>query len=463
MAKDDVFLPPLDEQKSSDKVALLPPIEEEGTATKLAKQAAGGFREAIPFVGEGMAEKAGIPKPQGMTEKLTRRGARLAPYFALPAATGVGVLPSALGLGAATLGGQLVEELGYGPLPQAGAEILGGGVGQATGTIAGKTLGYIEPQLVELSKKASKFFEIGPGARTAKGMKYGAGETEAQAIRNVNNFTLEATKRAGSEAKKVDGEWIKKTGDALGSEANSIFGNKTFQTNQQFLNDVNSLVVRAEGAFGEQGNVVKSILEKNIQGQRPRGELVGPTFAASDLQKAIIEVNQKLSGASGNAASLLYDLKDSLEKLAKANLQSYGPNLVKKYDDWKSKYHAFATIRDIGERAGVEGLTAAGQINPKAAFDVIKERTGGNPVRNVLHDNLGEFGNLMPYKRFPETGAMKAIMGAATETPLAKALKVGLQPRAPSKLGERMRAAATFAPGATQMQITPEDVELLPR
>ena len=101
-------------------------------------------------------------------------------------------------------------------------------------------------------------------------MKYGAGETEESAIRNLNKFTKEATQRAGNPTNKVDGKWLKKTSETLGSKAEQLFGNKKFSPDATFVTEINSLVRSAEGAFGEQGNVVKSILEKNIRADRNR-------------------------------------------------------------------------------------------------------------------------------------------------------------------------------------------------
>jgi hypothetical protein len=292
-------------------------------------------------------------------------------------------------------------------------------------------------------------------------MKYGAGETEEIAIRNLNKFTKEATKRAGSAVDRVDGSWVNKTGRSLGNEANRIFSNKTFISDPSFLQEVTDLAYKAEGAFGQQGNVVKTILEKNIGGKRTGGELVGPQFKAEDLRSAIVEVNDRLSSASGNEAKLLHDLKDSLEKLAETNLRLYDPKLVKDYENWRKQYNSFATIRDAFSLAGKEGTTAAGQLNPQAMLNVIKNRTGGNPIRNPLYGDLAEFGQLMPAKSMPRKGLAMAGLQTFTESPLAKALQTGLQPRATSKLESRLRTAQALSPVQQYTQITPDELKII--
>ena len=95
-----------------------------------------------------------------------------------------------------------------------------------------------------------------------------------------------------------------------------------------------------------------------------------PKFTVEQIvEKAIKEVNKRLDGATGPQAGLLHDLKDSLERLAEVNFNKIDPKLANEYNDWKKQYSSFATIRDISQRAGKEGITAAGQINPQL-FDL---------------------------------------------------------------------------------------------
>lgn len=424
-----------------------------------AQQTARGVMEAVPFVGERMAEKAGLPEPATFGERLTRRAARNLPYALGAGMTGVGALPATIGWVGATGLGQAAEELKLPESYQSLAEIVGGAIPQAARTVVGKTAGFIEPQLEEVYKKGKKIFELGPGAKSAKGMKYGAGETEESAIRNLNKFTKEATQRAGNASTKIDGDWLKETSKTLGSKAEQLFGNKKFSPDATFVTEINSLVRSAEGAFGEQGNVVKSILEKNIRGARPRGGFISPSFDAKDLHSAIKEVNKRLDGATGPQAGLLHDLKDSLERLAEVNFNKISPKLANEYNDWKKQYSSFATIRDISQRAGKEGITAAGQINPQAASNVIYSRTYGQPTRNPLYENLGEFGKVMGYKKPPATSAIPALYQTVTESPLAKALQLVFQPRVMSKAAERGRMSQTLAPAQKFTQIEPSESE----
>jgi hypothetical protein len=448
------IIPPSDSR--SDEVKITEPDSSFRRAEKIARR---GVIEAIPFVGEKIAEREELPKPDNFGERLSRRTFRNLPYAA-PAIAANPILGAA-GLVGATALGQAAEEFGVPESYQPIAEIIGGSIPSAVRTVAGKTAGYIEPQLEELYKKGKSIFEFGPGARSAAGMKYGAGETEEMAIRNLNKFTKEATKRAGSAVDRVDGSWVNKTGKTLGNEANRIFSNKTFISDPKFIQEVTDLAYKAEGAFGQQGNIVKTILEKNIGGKRTGGELVGPQFKAEDLRSAIVEVNDRLSSASGNEAKLLHDLKDSLEKLAENNLRLYDPKLVKDYENWRKQYNSFATIRDAFSLGGKEGTTAAGQLNPQAMLNVIKNRTGGNPIRNPLYGDLAEFGQLMPAKSMPRKGVAMAGLQTFTESPLAKALQTGLQPRTTSKLESRLRSAQALSPAQQYTQITPNELKIL--
>lgn len=453
---DDEVKVTLPSQKDSDEVKITLP---KSAAARGAEQAAGGVIEAIPFYGERLSEKAGISKPETFTERLTRRAFRNLPYAA--PAIAVNPIVGTAGLAGATALGQAAEELGLPEGYQAASEILGGAIPSVARTVAGKTMGYIEPQLEELYKKGKGLFELGPGARSSAGMKYGAGETEEAAIRNLNKFTEMATAVAGKATKKVDGDWIKSTGDTLKKEANSIFKDKTFISDPKFLNEVTDLSFKAEGAFGQQGNVVKTILEKNIGGKRPGGRLVEPSFSAEDLRSAIVEVNDRLGSATGNEAGLLYKLKDSLEELAKDNLRQYGGDLAQRYETWRKNYHAFSTIKDVYRREGTSGVTAAGQLNPKTLKDVIDVRTNSNPTRNPLYSGLAEFGDVMKAKSMPRRGVTAAALQVLPETSLAKALKLGFQPRATTKLEERLRAAQVLSPAQKYTQLSPDEIQVI--
>jgi hypothetical protein len=452
---DEVKITPPSDSRS-DEVKITEPDSSFRRAEKIARR---GVIEAIPFVGEKIAEREELPKPDNFGERLSRRTFRNLPYAA-PAIAANPILGAA-GLVGATALGQAAEEFGVPESYQPIAEIIGGSIPSAVRTVAGKTAGYIEPQLEELYKKGKSLFEFGPGAKSAAGMKYGAGETEEMAIRNLNKFTKEATKRAGSAVDRVDGSWVNKTGKTLGNEANRIFSNKTFISDPKFIQEVTDLAYKAEGAFGQQGNIVKTILEKNIGGKRTGGKLVGSQFKAEDLRSAIVEVNDRLSSASGNEAKLLHDLKDSLEKLAENNLRLYDPKLVKDYENWRKQYNSFATIRDAFSLGGKEGTTAAGQLNPQAMLNVIKNRTGGNPIKNPLYGDLAEFGQLMPAKSMPRKGVAMAGLQTFTESPLAKALQTGLQPRTTSKLESRLRSAQALSPAQQYTQITPNELKIL--
>jgi len=412
----------------------------------IAGQAVSGLKESIPFVSP---EKAEGPAPRTFGEKFTRRFARNLPLDVGIGAFG-GPAGALLGTGAAAtsaLAGTAAEQLGVGKTGQTAAEIVGGFAPGVARTVVGKTAGFIEPQLEELYKKGKQYFELGPGARTQKGMAYGTGETEEAAIRNLNKYTKEATKRAGNETQNITNEWVKQTGDKLIGDVNKIFAGKTFSATPKFEKELETIANKAEGAFGEQGNVVKNILENNIKGDRPRGALIGTRFAAEDLRNAIIEVNGKLDGATGNQARLLHDLKDSLENLAESNLSGAAKDA---YKTWKSQYASFATIRDTLQREGSIGISRAGQINPEKLLDVITSRTGGYGTRNPLYDSLGEFGSILKSKTFGDKGALKALTEYFTESPLSKGLKAFIQPKVMSKAGERAARVVPFTPAILQ-------------
>jgi hypothetical protein len=431
---------------------------EDGNGSSLggsAQQVGRGVLEAVPFVGEKMAESAGLPQPKTFTERLTKRAATNLPYALGAGVTGVGAIPAAVGFVGATGLGQAAEELGVSKPYQPVFEMLGGGLAPLTKNVSGKVLGYIEEPLEQLAKKASKEYEIGPGAKTAQGMKYGTGETPTSALQNLNKFTEQATARAGNPTKTVDANWINSTGKQLGTEVNRIFAGQTFNSSPAFVNELNDLSKAAESAFGQQGNVVKTILEKNIGGQRAGGALVDPQFAAEDLRKAIVEVNGALSSAKGNQAKILHDLKDSLENIAEQNLKRIDPtgNLAKQYNDWRTKYNSFATIRDVNEVAGRGAITAAGQINPSKLLDVVTTRTGGDATKSPLFSGLAEYGDIMKYKPIPSTGVTKGVTEFFTESPIAKALKTGLQTKLPTKAQGRAGYIQPFAPAQRYTQI----------
>lgn len=416
------------------------------------KAAQRGLYESVPFVGEKAATEAGLPEPSNLGERLTRRAARNAPYAAL-AAPFVTPAGAAIGLAGSTLLGQAAEEIGVPESYQPIAEMLGGGFGSGARGIAGRTLGYTQPALVESSKKAAKAgYELGPSSKAERGMMYGAGPTEESAIRNLDKFTKDAAQRAGNPlqaGKGIDGSWVTDTSKKLSNEANRIFSGKSFATTPQFSNDIVNIEREAAGIFGEQGNAVSNLLEKNIQGYRPGGAFTQPKFKAEDLRSAIVDVNERLMGeAPANQKKVLYKLKDSLEKLVEDNFKSLNqPQLVKDYNDWKSNYHSFATIKDLVQRG--TGITGAKQIDPAKLKSLVESRTGGNPVINPLYDNLAEFGNILAAKTTAAPGFLKAGYRTITESPLVRALGGVFQPSVGRRGGSTAAAAQTVAP-ATQ-------------
>ena len=446
MAEELELLPP---PKAKDGDLLPPPSKQSQALKGTSQQAARGFLESVPFVGEKIAESVDLPQPKTFTERLTKRAFTNLPYALTAGATGVGAFPAAVGFLGATGLGQLAEEIGVPKSYQPPIEMLGGGLAPMAKDVSGRMLGYIQPALEELYKKGKKLgYELGPGARAEQGMKYGAGPTPESNIRNLNKFTEEATARAGNQAKKVDANWIETTGDTLGTEVNRLFAGQTFVSPPNFINDLTKISRDAEGAFGQQGNIVKTILENNIGGQRPGGALVSPSFAAEDLRKAIVQVNSALTNAEGNQATLLHDLKDTLEDVAAKNLDRIDPTgkLTKQYNNWRTKYNSFATIRDINQLGGREGVTSAGQLNPNKLLDVITSRTGGNATRSPLFTDLGEFGDILKFKNVPTAGPFAAATQFFTESPLAKVLQAGMQPRATSKLGSKAGYIQPLAP-----------------
>ena len=456
MSDDIQIIPP----KTNDDIQIIEPPSKSQQALKgTTAQAARGVLEAVPFIGEKMAGAAGLPEPKTFPERLTKRAATNLPYALAAGATGVGAIPAAVGFVGATGLGQLAEEVGVPKSYQPVAEMVGGGLAPFTRDVSGRMLGYIQPSLEALYKKGKDLgYKLGPSARAEQGMKYGAGADPQSNIQNLNKFTKEATARAGNPAEKINADWIKKTGDDLGTEVNRLFAGQTFQSSQPFIQDLNKIAREAEGAFGQQGNVVRTILEKNIGGQRAGGALVSPQFAAEDLRKAIVQVNGALSNAKGNEARILHDLKDSLENVAATNLTRIDPTgkLTKQYNDWRTKYNSFATIRDVNQTAGREGVTAAGQLNPTKLLDVVTTRTGGNATRSPLYTDLAELGDILKVKNVPLAGPLKSSVQFFTESPLAKTLQAGLQPRAPTKLGSKAGYIQPLAPAQRYTQIEGE-------
>jgi len=455
--------------QSGSQLSALPGYEDIGEPEKPSalmgsiKQAGRGFLEGInPFTGEKMAEQAELPLPTSFTERLTRRAARNLPA-ALATAPFTGGIPSAIGyLGSVGLG-TLAEELGVPESYQPVAEVAGAGIPQLGKNIIGRTMGYIQPQLQELASKAKKVggYDIGPGAKTEQGMKYGTGDDPRASIWNLDRATKDATARAGNsieQGKAIDGQWIQQTAKKLGDEANSIFAGHRFSADQPFLEQINSLVTRAEGAFGEQGNVVKTILNSNIRGERPQGALISGDFAAPDLRSAIVDVNARLSGAKPNEVKILSDLKDSLESLAERNFTNLNlPELSQRYNTWKSNYSSFATLRDLFLTEGNLGVTRAGQVNPSKLLDIITQRTGGNPVRNPLYENLAEYGPVLQAKKPVTQGGIKATLSELTESPLAKVLKTTLMSKVPTKESGYGLTAQTLAPLTKYFQVDSEE------
>lgn len=427
------------------------------------KIATKGLFESIPLVGQSISERIKGPEPKTETERFLKRGASLAPY-AIP-----GIMASPIvgtsSLILSTAGGEAAERLGGGPWSQAGAEMLGGGIPGVMRQVAGKTLGYIEPELESLSKLAKKEgYEIGPGARTRQGMSYGAGEDAEQASRNLKKATQEATARAGNVSDVIDAEWSKKTGTQLQNEVNGLFAGKRFNTDVSDVSNIQKIFNDSKSAFGDQYNIVESIITDNIAGARPGGKIVGTgvtqlqpsVFDAEGLRKAIIQINYRLgTGENPVQNTLLYDLKDALDSIAEKNLSKQGgKKLADKYVDWKRKYHAYATINDVLERGGVD---EAKKINLPKLKQIILNRQGSrNAGSHPLHDRLAEYADVIRSYTGGQKGVVKAVSEIPGETTAGKAIKSALQPRVGERYDELRRALGTFAgPLATQTQLTP--------
>ena len=446
MADEIELLPP---PKSDDKVKLLAPPKAPSGLERGAKSAARGLAESIPFTGEKIAESFDLPKPTTFSERLTRRAARNFPY-ALAAAPFTGGIPSALGFAGATGLGQLAEEIGVPESYQPVAEILGGGAGQVSADVLGRTLGYAQKPLAALTSKAKDLgYEVDYGAKTAQGMKYGSGGNPQSAIRNLNKFTEEATARAGKPTSNVNAAWVEQTQAELGNEVGSLFAGKTFTSKPGFQQRIKDVVDEAESIFGQQGNTARTIIEKNIGGQRAGGELLSPQFKAEDLRGAITQVNSALSGAKGPQAKVLHDLKDALEELASKNLTGAE---AKQYDAWRKKYNSWSAISDLIQLEGKTGITAAGQVNPEKLLDELTRRTGGRAAFNPLYKDIGELGDILKSQVIKPTGALNAALQSVTESPLAKALGATMQRGVPGRRSGIAGTAQTLAPSQQYLQ-----------
>jgi len=434
MSDEVELLPP--PKSSTGDLTLLPPPKKEGPGfVSTAKQLGAGAIEAVPFYGEELAKKTGVSEPKTLIERTARRTGKTLPY-ALAAAPFTGGMSAVLGLGGSVAAGQAAEELGVPKEYQPVAEIVGTGAGQVGADVLGRTIGYAEKPLVELYKRAKDTFKLGPGSRTAQGMKYGAGETPIEASQNLTKATQIATERTGYPAKSVNDTWIKNTQQQLGKDVDKIFAGKTFYSDPQFLQELSVLNAEANMAFGEKGNVVRTILEKNIGGKRVGGGLIDPQFEAKSLRGAIEDVNAYLANAEGKQAQILHDTAETLHNLAEANLRSLpnGAKLVKEYQDWRKQYTAYATIRDTYQR--VAGRTAAGQIPLDELQQEIIRRSGTKANSNPLFKDLAEFGPLFRGTSVSQRpGVATAAVRSITESPISKALQLGMQPSVPTRYG----------------------------
>jgi hypothetical protein len=449
-----------EETKTSDK----------STAKQYGGVVGRGLLEAVPFYGERLAEKFDAPQPETLGQRFAKRVSQNLPYN-VPVMAVNPVLGGATLLGS-SIAGQAAEELGGGPLTQMAAEFAGGGIPSLSRAVVGKMTGFKTPELTELTKEAKQAgYEMGPGAKSRKGMAYGAGENIEAMERNLVRATEAATERAGNAAKSIDSKWLNETQNKLGKEVDRIFGNKIFKTDYQDSSSISKVLNEAQSAFGEQGNVVKSIIESNIKGSRPGGKIIdevqgrgfviplNSTFKAEDLRKAIIDVNSRLgSGSNPNQNRLLYELKNALENIAQRNLQATDPNLVKDYSKWRSDYTAYSTIRDAYARAGEEGILKGGQINPKTLLDVVIQH-GGNPAyayKNPLYKDLAVFGDVIGT---PRSLSGKGLTAAATnvlgQTLPAKLAASALQPKVLTPQQEAYRRLGVYGTPFSQLQLEP--------
>jgi hypothetical protein len=446
------------------------PSSDKNTAKQYAGVVKRGLLEAVPFYGEKLAEKFDAAKPETLGQRFAKRVAQNLPYTA-PIIAVNPLLGGATLLGS-SVAGQAAEEMGGGPLMQMGAEFAGGGVPSVARSVVGKLTGFKTPELTQLTKEAKKAgYETGPGAKSRKGMAYGAGEDIESMERNLVRATQAATERAGNPSKKIDSDWLNETQTKLGDEVNRIFGNKIFKTDYQDSASISKVLNDAQSAFGEQGNVVKNIIESNIKGDRPGGKIIdeiqnrgfvlplNSNFKAEDLRKAIIDVNSRLgSGSNPNQNRLLYELKNALENIAQRNLQVVDPELVKDYAKWRSDYTAYSTIRDAYAKAGEEGILKGGQINPKTLLDVVIQHSG-NPAyayKNPLYKDLAVFGDVIGT---PKGLSGKSLTAATTnvlgQTLPAKFLATIAQPKVMTPRQETFRKIGVYGSPFSQLQLEP--------
>ena len=451
----------------ADEYKNLTDEKSDSTASKYGGVIKRGLAESIPFYGEKIAESAELPKPESLGQRFTKRVATNLPWNA-PIMVANPLLGTAT-LAGSSIFGQAAEELGGGTLTQMGAEILGGGIPSFGRSVLGKMVGHKIPELEELVKKAkADDYEVGAAAKSRKGMAYGAGDDPEKLERNLTKATQKATERTGNKTDSIDSNWLNTTQTKLGSEVSRIFGNKVFKTDFQDSASITKVLNEAQSAFGDQGNVVKSIIESNIKGNRPGGKIIdeikgsgfiipiNSTFNADDLRKAIIDVNARLgSGTNPNQNRLLYELKTSLENIAQRNLIKIDKQLAEDYSKWKADYTAYATLRDLYSKAGESGIAIGGKVNPRALLDIIVQRTG-NPAyvqNNPLYKNIAEYGDILSAPKASTKMGKSAVLSALGETTPSKALSSFLQPGILTPKEEMFKKIGIYGTPTSQIQL----------
>lgn len=430
--------------------------------------AARGLAEAVPVYGERFAEKMNLPKAQNLGERTEERAFRNLPYN-VPLMVANPVLGTATWLGSVG-GGQAAEEMGGGPLTQATGEILGGGAPGFVRGVSGQMFGHIVPEIEEVSQKAAKSgYELGPGARTRQGMAYGSGETSEAMERNLTKATKEATQRTGSVAEKIDETWLNNTQRKLGIEVENLFKNRRFTTTPQEVSQIEDVLKKVDQAFGDQANSVRTIIDSNIKGYRPTGKIVetvdgvpkASEFDAKGLREAISQINAKLgTGQNPSQNALLHDLKDVLDNVAYNNLKDASPALAKQYSDWKSKYTAYATLRDLYSRFGKSGIDEAGKINVQTLRDIIATRSGNaaNALKNPLTPELAEYGDILRTSKSPTRDTLyQSVKQNIKESAIPKAIMGFMQPVVSAKETGLLKALGVYGPaGSLATQKTPD-------
>jgi hypothetical protein len=406
--------------------------EEKDGAGQYAGVATRGLLEAIPVYGEKAADVLNLAKPTNAKQRLTERAATALPYnaYQIYKSPAKGLASYATQV----LAGQTAKELGGGPLTQGAAEILGGGLPSFVKNVSGKVFGYVDPFLKTAAKKAAKDgYEVGSGAKTGVGMKYGAGETPEALERNLTKATKEATKRSGSEVAAIDESWLKGQQTNLSNQVENIFKDTTFVTDASDAAKIDQILSDTQQAFGEQYSTVESIITGNIKGARPSGKIIetvevppfgtvstGSSFSGEGLRKAIIQINGRLGTGNNQVQnSLLYDLKTALEEIANKNLTAIDPNLAKEYEEWRRSYASFATLRDAFEKGAVDNL---GKIDVSRLADIIAVRNGtaANAVTHPLFENIAQHGNVLRTPTRGTSGLATAAKEALTESPISK-------------------------------------------